>query len=801
MRRTLLFAFSLCFICSAHAQNGYLVRAGVLTIRLSNDGKIVGMRIGPNGPEKELVAYSSIEGCSQRGKTIIHRKKDGSVECIRTLVKDLPSGNDPLRESCVVRERFIPTGTSIRWELEITGTGKPWSSAICTRMEYPATGQTGFWTTWGAPPLPGVSGEGGRPEGRAFAGGRVPPAGRGRSGEGTFAGEKGRSDGRMFSGEGVLMEDLRPVPGGSTDTGFIGKGNNQWTDPLHAIPFTDTVYYYGLPYFTYAHPGTSLCPFQGNLFCIPMCSILETKEDAGITLALSPGDDIIDMTLRTQRSGGVLFSRLFNRISRDHRLTCSMDIIAHEADWRCGLGWMTARYPDYFQPGNTHSYELAGTGAYSGTFDPGDTAMLRAMDFSTNWKASFDFPYMGMFLPPVKREETWKSFGGPIVSIDRMEAYAVQMKNAGFHVLSYFNVTEFGAKVRYPAPSDTTLSKADRWKDCNAVLYRDMPGAMLLSPVTDRPIYSWEGAVVMDCGDAAYRDFLLRQALRHIREIPDADGICIDRLDWLRWFNVHADDGRTWFYGKPARTLLHSFKMLMDTLGPMMHAADKSIFVNNHDKRIDILKNTDGIFDEFTYAGSPLNLTAFLCMDKSALGWTGTAATVKREGPDNFFQKYLYMGVFPMCPYPGNDHSIMPDTVVDRYYIDYAPLLRLLRGKKWVLKPHVIAIENDRAKVNLFETPAGYVIPVVYGKEGHVRVIINEAAVKLQDRGRTERGDIARRGGVPEAVVYAVWHPGENKPSILIPFKKGHLTYLDVPLSRGCAMVTVELRKNMAMEY
>ena len=60
----------------------------------------------------------------------------------------------------------------------------------------------------------------------------------------------------------------------------------------------------------------------------------------------------------------------------------------------------------------------------------------------------------------------------------------------------------------------------------------------------------------------------------------------------------------------------------MDTLGPLMHHAGKSIFVNNHDKRIDLLEQADGIFDEFTYAGAPLNLTAFLCVEKPALGWT-----------------------------------------------------------------------------------------------------------------------------------------------------------------------------------
>jgi len=36
----------------------------------------------------------------------------------------------------------------------------------------------------------------------------------------------------------------------------------------------------------------------------------------------------------------------------------------------------------------------------------------------------------------------------------------------------------------------------------------------------------------MDCADPDFAAFLLEQARRHIEKIPDADGICIDRMDW-----------------------------------------------------------------------------------------------------------------------------------------------------------------------------------------------------------------------------------------------------------------------------
>ena len=146
------------------------------------------------------------------------------------------------------------------------------------------------------------------------------------------------------------------------------------------------------------------------------------------------------------------------------------------------------------------------------------------------------------------------------------------------------------------------------------------------------------------------------------------------------------------------------------------------------------------------------------------------------EGADNFFQKYLYMGVYPMCPYPANDHSIQPDSLVDGYYAAYGPLLRLLQGRTWVLKPHVIFIDNDLAKVNLFETPDGYVVPVVYGKAAVVRVTINESAIKHHSG---------------SAAIYKVWYPGNQEATVLRPIRKDAMTSLNIPLHRGCAMLSV----------
>jgi hypothetical protein len=286
--------------------------------------------------------------------------------------------------------------------------------------------------------------------------------------------------------------------------------------------------------------------------------------------------------------------------------------------------------------------------------------------------------------------------------------------------------------------------------------------------------FTWEDGLVTDCGEPAYRAFLLDQAQKHISLIPSSEGICIDRLDWLRMYNEERDVSISWYLDRPARSLVTSWKDLMKYLAPLMHKNDKVIFVNNHDKRIDLLKNTDGIFDEFTYAGVPLNLTALLCINKPALGWTSDSGPIKSEGADSFFQKYLYLGVYPMAPFPGNDHSIRPDDWTDNQYLDYGPLLALMKGKKWVLEPHCIKVIGDLARVNLFRLTDGYLVPVVFGKENKVTVEINNIA------------------GLGKATCEAFYPGSENGVAVKADLSDGYLS-MEVPLKRGCAMVKIKM--------
>ena len=118
------------------------------------------------------------------------------------------------------------------------------------------------------------------------------------------------------------------------------------------MPLKDAAFDYGAPTFRSDNPRLGWCPFDGNLICLPLVSVLEPETDTGLSLVLSPEDTSRELTLRTTSSGRLTFTRTCHRIDARRPVKFAMDLVAHEADWRGSLRWMTARYPQFFEPAN-----------------------------------------------------------------------------------------------------------------------------------------------------------------------------------------------------------------------------------------------------------------------------------------------------------------------------------------------------------------------------------------------------------------------------------------------------------------
>ena len=131
------------------------------------------------------------------------------------------------------------------------------------------------------------------------------------------------------------------------------------------------------------------------------------------------------------------------------------------------------------------------------------------------------------------------------------------------------------------------------------------------------------------------------------------------------------------------------------------------------------------------------------------------------------------MGVFPMAPFPGNDHSLPPSEWVDGQYLAYGPLMNAMRGRTWMLNAHAVEVRDSQAIANLFAVEGGWVAPVVFGGSN------TSATVRLQ------------LPGVSGPLEIQALHPGTDCP-VDVKWRKDKSTYvMDVPLVRGCAMLRI----------
>jgi hypothetical protein len=702
----------------------YEVKAPGLTVRLDAAGNLVNCLAGDKQREWPLMGKTLLAHCTADGD-VTAKKSGAGMRFTRRFV-------DAQNHAATVTETFTPTQDSVRWEIDVAGEGAPWTTDIQTFLHYVPTAQSRFWTTWGHP-------------------------------------------------------DNAP---------------SGWVDPLEWRPFATRTWPYQFPDWTRQD-------LSKQCISMPLFTVAEPDQDCAVTVAQSPEDILLDLTLRERKRGDIELSRTNYRLSADHPVHFAVDLVGHAADSRAGLGWYVGRYPQFFDPGLAAADRLSGSTAYSGNENPINVPAFQKMAFSYNWKLSDDFPYMGLFIPPVKdADQRWKRSGdapappnkGPDISCRQMNDYAEWMKKNGFHVLSYFNTTEFGKNVPWPLKPDHTKNADDAWANpSNYLTDRHLVSAVLMNG--KQPFYSNAyGALILDPGDPGYEKHLVEQARRNTELLPATDGICIDRTDWLNQYNRAADDGVSWIDGKPARSLFLSWKGLMGKLAPELHQAGQVVFVNNCSPRIEVVGLADGIFAEWASdtwkLSAYVNYAALTGMRKPVCLWTTDGET-----SDFYMQRLLYLGVYPIAPYPDNDHCVTPSAegtkMTDMYAaagadrkpvsdpnaknpeaqcMAYGPLMEAYRGKKWVLAPHCIETVTPHVKVNLFQVPAGYALPVVFGGDAA------SATVRVRN--------------LPglESMQCAVLHPDGAALAPLEGTLKDGVLELIVPLQRGCAMVQLSKR-------
>lgn len=541
-----------------------------------------------------------------------------------------------------------------------------------------------------------------------------------------------------------------------------------WADPLVPRQFADMDLRYG----GYLD--------EKGAFSVPIATILDGRSGRALSLVQSPESDLLNMRLRTTSKGDVSLVRLDHRISAKTPVRFALDLVGHPADWRGGLGWMVNRYPAYFNPPNTRVYELDGCGSYTRYQGELDESTLRKIGYSVNWNAHFDFPFLGMSIPPVAPDVEWSSWYQEETSLGRMRLYDQRMKRAGFHVLEYFVITECGNKIEEEPPPRKAKDDKELWRDGNDFVHYQIPSAVIRDKDGKIQFSNWFGNVVVDPAEPSWQANLLRQISTLVKELPESDGICVDRMDWLTLYNRYRDDGLSWVDEHPARSLVVSWKETIAKIAQAVHEADKVVYANPLVKRIDAMRFIDGIYDEYGDYPHVLNLSAFLSVLKPAIAWARSIDTI-RPDPDAYFQRLLHLGIFPTAPLPGSDHTIGADPWVMQQYLDYGSLLVEMKGKSWLLEPGVVSVSGNVASVNIFKVPRGYLIPITFAK--------NESSVPLTIQGLPRNGQRLKRS--------VVFHPGASAPAVIDGTRsRGSELQFNVPIHRGCALLLLECEES-----
>ena len=145
---------------------------------------------------------------------------------------------------------------------------------------------------------------------------------------------------------------------------------------------------------------------------------------------------------------------------------------------------------------------------------------------------------------------------------------------------------------------------------------------------------------------------------------------------------------------------------------------------------------------------------------------------------------------------PKNDHSINPGSpIVDQSYMDYAPMFDAMHGARWLLSARP-ASTGANASINVLTLPAkageqsNLLIPIMLAPAAQptLQLTLNLGAAALKALGRA---------APPSTVTLSVLLPGHGATPKPIGNAQagadGKWVCKEVPLDRGCAMVTAEL--------
>ncbi|UCD06636.1 MAG: hypothetical protein JSV98_05245 [candidate division WOR-3 bacterium] len=427
---------------------------------------------------------------------------------------------------------------------------------------------------------------------------------------------------------------------------------------------------------------------------VPCVSSYNKKTNCGITIFSPLEIDKPWLAFIVDRSNIVVSNRRL-RLSSMNRVNTAITIVTHGGDWRPGLAYLLANYPDHFYPKSKHVIEGEGWYYLADAFDD-DHQIQEASAAHTSWtEIHGHFPFYGLYVPEVKEWSIifdsdnydlidWdKGLGRKKNNVTRMRQAIDKWHKQGIQVYLYFQC--FEAWYRYALQYFQQSIAKDKYGN-------PLPGWKYTFLMNPDPEYEWGNHIV-------------NQIAELLRVYQNVDGIFYDRMDYWHYDFDH-EDNITFVDNRSAYTLALAQEKINGKIFDLLHQNGKGIW-GNGPASIEVCKNLDGVMAE-RYKTNLFRLQyltlvrpfIFLAYDREP------------RDTEEKLKNALLCGAFPSIT--------MGTGFCKKLDEKYRPLFDLIRNRKWVLHEDPISIPENLLG-NIYQTPGGdYVVILIDPNESQL---------------------------------------------------------------------------------
>ena len=458
-----------------------------------------------------------------------------------------------------------------------------------------------------------------------------------------------------------------------------------------------------------------------NHISIPAFCLYEPELDIGLTM-VKPFElpipsfrfnlsNVSDFNV--ENASSLKAENLYLRSGGGHSPKASLILIAHEGDWRPGLGWLFDKYKDHFMPGNAKVHDIEGSmvcgcmGGHQEVSSEKTIAQLKKAGLAWEEIHCY-FPHYGVYVP---EKEPWWSLEK---LHKRPKPYRVTTKKMKeyidfLHKQDVKNVLYWHTGLIYGK-----LAKKNQAESIS----RDADGNELLHMRHGHAYYWVNFDVNLPAGE-----YMLDQARKLIETYPKTDGLFIDNLCY-RYFDFGHDDGITMVDGKKCYKVTFAYPELIKKVCELAHKKNKVTFCNGP-VNVEIQRHIDGHMAE----GANPELLAYV----GYLGLVKPIVSLPYNMAEETIIGCLKYGAYPSVVFAPTEEDI-------DLFVRYRPVFDCFRGRRWVLTPHALRLPEG-IDGNIFKTRGGdYIVPLLPGRKS----VVDEGGfckdvqieVNLDDAGR-----------------------------------------------------------------